>query len=168
MKRILARIALVCAITFPLAVAHGQDKPKEPDAPPAPKTAQPDRQALEKRFETTLAKATFVGRWCSVKDGRLGPEREEKYTILGTRKVGGDVWIISARVQYGNKDVTVPIPVQVHWAGDTAVISLTDAAIPNLGTYTARVLVHANTYAGTWSGGGHGGLLSGVIQHESP
>jgi hypothetical protein len=55
----------------------------------------------------------------------------------------------------------------VLWAGDTAVISLTDLAIPGVGTYTARVLVHGDTYAGTWSGGEHAGLLNGVIQRNA-
>ncbi len=159
-------LAVATAILSVTLVGQAQDAPKDKAAPP-PAAKTPSRAELEKKFELTLSKATFEGRWCSVKDGKLGPEREEKYTIIGARKVGGDVWIITTRVQYGNKDATVPIPVNVLWAGDTAVITLTDLAIPNLGTYTARVLVHGNTYAGTWSGGEHGGLLNGVIKRSA-
>ena len=57
------------------------EKPK--DAPAAkPKLTQ---EELEAKFKTTLTKATFSGRWCALKDGELGPEKEDKYTILGVR-----------------------------------------------------------------------------------
>jgi hypothetical protein len=48
------------------------------------------------------------------------------------------------------------------------VISLTDLAIPNAGTYTARVLVHGDTYAGSWSGGSNAGLMNGIIKRSAP
>jgi hypothetical protein len=147
----------------PLSPVSAQDQAASPAKP-----AADEQTAREKEFEQKLTNATFRGRWCSVKEGRLGPEREEKYSLLGVRKVGGDVWVIQSRIQYGDKDVTVPVPVHVKWAGDTPVISITDLAIPGVGTYTARVLVHGNTYAGTWSGGEHGGLLSGVIERSQP
>ena len=34
--------------------------------------------------------------------------------------------------------------------------------------YSARVLIHEKTYAGTWSGGDHGGLMNGVITKDKP
>lgn len=53
---------------------------------------------------------------------------------------------------------------QVKWAGDTPVITLDDVGMPgDKSAYSARVLVYDKTYAGTWSGGGHAGLLNGVI-----
>lgn len=138
------------------------DKPK--DAPAAkPKLTQ---EELEAKFKATLTKATFSGRWCALKDGELGPEKEDKYTILGVSKLGGAVWVINARIQYGKKDITAPIPVQVKWAGDTAVIIVDDVGVPGSGTYSARVMIYNNTYAGTWSGGDHGGMMSGVITNE--
>jgi hypothetical protein len=54
----------------------------------------------------------------------------------------------------------------VKWAGDTAVIILDQIALPGGGVYSARVMVYGNTYAGTWSGGDHGGLLNGVITQK--
>ena len=138
------------------------NKPK--DAPAAkPKLTQ---EELEAKFKATLTKATFSGRWCALKDGELGPEKEDKYTILGVSKLGGAVWVINARIQYGKKDITAPIPVQVKWAGDTAVIIVDDVGVPGSGTYSARVMIYNNTYAGTWSGGDHGGMMSGVITNE--
>ena len=146
-----------------VANAVGQDQPAEP----APAEKIPDQAALEKMFSDTLEQATFKGRWCLVQEGELGEPKEETYTIQGARKVGGELWLIHARIQYGQRDVTVPVPVRVKWAGDTPVISLTDMAIPGVGTYTARVVVYGDTYAGTWSGGKHGGLMNGVIVRQA-
>lgn len=122
-----------------------------------------DRAELENKFKNTLTKSIFAGRWCMVADGKLGEERSEKYTIQSANKIGNDLWLIYARIEYGNKDLLVPVPVSVKWAGDTPVISITNLGIPGLGTYTARVVVYDNTYAGTWSASDHGGQLHGVI-----
>jgi hypothetical protein len=121
------------------------------------------QEDLEAKFKNTLTQATLSGRWCGIKEGALTPDKEEKYTIVGVTKLGGDNWLINARIQYGNRDIVAPIPAQVKWAGDTAVICVTNLAIPGGGTYTARVLIFGNTYAGSWSGQDHGGLLNGVI-----
>ncbi|MEY2407519.1 MAG: hypothetical protein QOF48_189 [Verrucomicrobiota bacterium] len=123
-------------------------------------------EQLEAKFKSTLNKATLVGRWCSVQNDKLGADKEDKYTILGVNKVGGDVWLINARIQYGGKDITAPIPVKVKWAGDTAVIIVDEVGVSNSGSYSARLLIYKNTYAGSWSGGDHGGLMNGIITHE--
>jgi hypothetical protein len=145
------------------------------DAPASKKTETQKtpltQEELEAKFKATLTKATMSGRWCPIKvldDGRhqLGPDKEDKYTIIGVSKVGGDMWLIHSRIQYGNKDFVAPIPVQVKWAGDTPVIIVDNVGVPGGGSYSARVLVYDKTYAGTWSGGGHGGLLNGVITTE--
>lgn len=129
------------------------------------KTIPPEKQQeLEQKFKELLTGCVFNGRWCLVRDGALGEEREEKYTIQSAMKSGQDVWLIYARVQYGGKDVSVPVPVQVKWAGDTPVITLDKVSLPGLGTYSARVLVFEKTYAGTWSAGDHAGMLHGTIQ----
>lgn len=147
-----------------------QEAPKPASTNPAGAAAQaPARSAqeeLEAKFKAALTRATFSGRWCAVKDGKLGPEKEEKYTIMGVSKVGGDFWLIHARIQYAGKDITAPVPVQVKWAGDTPVIVVDKVPVPGSGTYSARVLVYENTYAGTWTGGDHGGLMNGVIAKE--
>src|SRR5213594_46365 len=72
------------------------------DAEPASKsneTAKPKltQEELEAAFKATLTKATLSGRWCSVlpdgkkSEGRLklGPEKEDKYTIIGVSKLQG-------------------------------------------------------------------------------
>ena len=151
----LPSLLLVLCLLFPwLAPAQ---------SPSAPPSAKPTREELETRFQATLAKATFTGRWSLIEKGQPGLEKEDKYTILGVSKVGGEVWLIHARIQYGGKDITAPIPVKVRWAGDTPVIVVEDVGVPGSGKYSARVLLHQDTYAGTWSGGAVRGLMSGVI-----
>ena len=118
----------------------------------------------EIKFQKTLENCTFVGHWCLVKNGELTPVKDEKYTITSAKKMKDDQWVIFSRMQFGKTDVTIPIPVYLKWAGGTPVITLDKLFIPGVGTYSARVLVHDSTYAGTWSGGDHGGLLNGLIK----
>jgi hypothetical protein len=122
--------------------------------------AAPETAALEKQFQESLNGATLVGHFTSGDNTRL---REEKYTIEKISKVGGETWLFHARIQYGERDVTLPIPLTVKWAGDTPMITMTDLSIPGLGTYTARVFFYRGQYAGTWSAKDHGGHLFGRI-----
>jgi hypothetical protein len=45
------------------------------------------------------------------------------------------------------------------------VITVDETPIPGLGSYTARVMIYRDHYAGFWSGKDHGGHLFGVIEH---
>src|SRR5262245_60241932 len=161
-------LALAAAL-HPMVRAQDAKPADKPDiTQPAPAAAQPQLspEELEAKFNDTLTTATLSGRWCGIKDGKLTPEKDDKYTILSVSKLGGEAWIIQARIQYGTKDIVAPIPVQVKWAGDTPVITLDNIGIPGSAAYSARVLVYNDTYAGTWSGGDHAGLLNGIITHE--
>jgi hypothetical protein len=140
-----------------LAFTHAQDQPTP---------AKPDQTELEKKFKDQLTDCVFDGHWCMVQEGRLSDEKSEKYTITSATKSGQDVWIIYAKMQFRGKEASVPVPVQVKWAGDTPVITLDKVSIPGLGTYSARVLVFEKTYAGTWSAGDHGGMLHGLIKKK--
>jgi len=121
------------------------------------------RAELEKKFQESMNQATLVGKWRLVTGDQLGEERGEKYTLGAVRKVDGDAWVIEARIEYGDKNVAIPVPVKVYWAGDTPVISVTDLWLPGLGKYTARVLVYNDYYAGSWFAPDHGGLMNGKI-----
>jgi hypothetical protein len=121
---------------------------------------------LESKFKELLTDCVFDGHWCMVNDGTLSEEKAEKYTITGATKSGGEVWLIYAKMQYRGKEVSVPVPVQVKWAGDTPVITLDKVTIPGMGTYSARVLLFEKTYAGSWSAGNHGGMLHGLVQKK--
>src|SRR5687767_1756652 len=106
--RIIHTILLGLAISF----ASAQD---------APKRTAPDQAELEKTFKELLTDCVFDGHWCMINDGKLSEEKSEKYTITGATKSGQDVWLIYAKIQYSGKEVNVPVPVQVKWAGDTPV-----------------------------------------------
>jgi hypothetical protein len=160
--------ALAIVLLAASSISRAQDS-KPADSKPPAASAKPKltQEELEAKFKATLTKATMSGRWCGIKDGKLTPEKEDKYTIVSVNKLGGEAWIINARIQYGEKDFTVPVPVQVKWAGDTPVITVDGMAMPGGKTaYSARVLVYDRTYAGTWSGGDHAGLMNGVITND--
>jgi hypothetical protein len=145
------------APTSPATADPSVPPSKNDEAPPAPSTE------LEAKFKATLTNATMSGRWCLIKDGELTPEKPDKYSIVGVNKLFGDRWLIRARIQYGEKDYTAPIPVRVKWAGDTPVITVTDVGLPGGASYSARVVIYDDSYAGVWSGGTVRGLLNGMI-----
>lgn len=127
------------------------------------KPAGPDRAELEKQFSELMSNCTMVGRFTDSNTPDKAP-REERYTLGEVKKVQGDTWLFPARIQYGDHDVTLPIPLEVKWAGDTPVITLTKMPIPGFGVFTARVLIYDGQYTGTWSGANHGGHLFGRIE----
>jgi hypothetical protein len=124
-----------------------------------------DQAALDREFERTMSGAVLVGRFSDT-NRPDAPPKEDRYTIQRVSKVQGDAdrWLFICRMQFGKKDVAVPLTIPVKWAGDTPVISVTDMTIPGLGTYTARVMIYGDEYAGTWRGGDHGGHLWGRIE----
>ena len=81
-------------------------------------------------------------------------------------KIEGHRWIITARIKYGKHDVKLPVPLEVFWAGDTPVITLTNAVVPGMGTFTSRVMIYGDRYAGTWQHDKFGGHMWGKIEHK--
>ncbi|MDB5323282.1 MAG: hypothetical protein JWN40_4913 [Phycisphaerales bacterium] len=130
---------------------------------PKPATTQPAEQLLESAFTTRLTNAVMSGSYTM---GNSAPKKD-KYTIVSVRKLKEDNWLFQARVQFGDKDVTIPMIIPVKWAGDTPVISVTDLGFPGLGSYTARVVIYGDQYAGTWQDNNnkaHAGHLWGKIE----
>jgi hypothetical protein len=125
-------------------------------------SSEAEREAQEKEFAASMTNVVLDGSF-TVNRGGETRVRQEKYTIASVSKVGGDIWVFQARIQYGEHDVTVPVPVKLLWAGDTPVVSLTDATIPGLGTFTARVLFYRDSYAGFWQHGDVSGNQFGRI-----
>ncbi|MCA9077611.1 MAG: hypothetical protein KDA93_21475 [Planctomycetaceae bacterium] len=122
----------------------------------------------EQAFADLLTNAVLVGRFSidGVEDTNLRPER---YQINKVTKVRGNQWTIEAQITYGKVDVAVPVPVEVHWADDTPVISLTGLKIPGLGEgFTTRVLFYEDRYAGSWYHGKVGGHMWGKIENGDP
>ena len=141
--------------------------------PPAAKNADaakaaPTRDELFKRFSEQMAGVKLVGRFTI-----LGKENEklaaEEYRILSVVKMDeADYWLLTARIKYGKNDVTVPMPLQIKWAGETPVITLDKVTIPGLGTFSSRVLFHENMYTGTWMHDKVGGHLFGTVEKLKP
>lgn len=125
------------------------------------KSAVSEQAEFERLFQERMQNVTLVGYSTRTnKEGTFGPER---YKIESVSKISGDTWLFKTRLRYDGKDIPVPIPVPVKWAGDTPVITLTDMSIPGVGTYTARVMLYRDQYAGTWSGQHGGGQMFGKI-----
>lgn len=119
---------------------------------------------LEQRFEQMMSGVTLIGHSASLKDESISGD--EKYVIEKVSKLRGETWLFQVRIQYGSHDIPIPLPVTIKWAGDTPVITITNLTIPGLGTYTARVLLYEDQYAGTWSSKDHGGQLFGKIARQ--
>ena len=130
---------------------------------------QPDTKValnpLEKQFQQSLSGAALVGHFTSGPVSAEEPLTAEEYTISRVVKLPGkdDQWRFFVRIKYGEFDVQLPINLAVKWAGDTPVITLTDLTVPPLGTFSARVLIYRNQYAGTWHHGRRGGQLFGRV-----
>ena len=146
----------VAALIASLANVNAEEPKAKPENPEA-------RQArLFKQFESTLTNAVLTGQFTVV--GKEAPPRTESYTILSVRKMSqGDLWVFTARIKYGKRDVTLPMPIPVKWAGDTPVISLDNLTLPGLGTFSAHVVIDGSKYAGTWAHGKVGGHMFGTI-----
>ncbi len=155
--------AVVLLATTNLMPAAEPTAPK----PAAGATTKPAKtQAeLDTWFAATMSHATLNGSY-NVKHSDK-PPKADKYTLGDVKKTGDD-WIFSATIQFGGRDISVPIQLPVKWAGDTAVITVDNLGIPGLGTYTARVMIFGDEYVGIWgsSDGSHGGQMWGRIEHD--
>ena len=132
-------------------------------------SASPQQNALtpnEQRFQEMLSGVTLTGHFTITGEEDSNTLREEKYTITKVTKLVDDYWLFFAHIQYG--DVTVPLKLEVKWAEDTPIITLTDLELPELGTFTVRVIIYRGQYAGTWSSGKHGGHMFGIVTKNTP
>ena len=173
-----AMVGTMGAVVLMLTVVLAQEGAKTTAGPessvsstPPLKPAIPSRAELEKQFEEELAGSTLSGVWQMTGEGGLTGQADmtapkpDQYTISKVSKVSDDYWVITARIQYAEKDVSIPVPVRVIWAEDTAIITLNDLTMPLLGTYSARVIIHHGFYSGVWYCGGknYGGVMQGRI-----
>lgn len=166
---LLARFAFSLALLLGIAGASSPAAAQQP-APAGQAEAGNDsptwtaeEQARFAKLSKLLTGAKFKGKFTIVgKDDQ--PAAEEEYTILSAEKAAEkNFWLLTARIKYGDKDRTVPIPIPITWADDTPVISLTNFTIPSLGTFDCRVVLHDGKYAGTWRHGEVSGHLFGTI-----
>ncbi|MCG3128562.1 MAG: hypothetical protein CHACPFDD_03451 [Phycisphaerae bacterium] len=156
-----------------LAASPAVPVPLNPAQAATTRPASRDRAALEREFEQALSGATLVGIWQMTSGeglagrAQLSEPRTEKYSISAVRKLDADRWAVTARIQFADKDVDIPVPVRVVWADDVPIITLDEIWLPMLGSYSARVMIHRGFYSGTWFGKDYGGVLCGQIVHEA-
>ena len=120
-------------------------------------------------FSKSMANCVLVGSFTV--DGKENKDalKEERYEIESVTKASDNMWIFLTRVKYGNLDTKLPITVPVEWAGDTPMVTLTNATLPGLGEgFSARVLFYEGRYAGTWQHGPVGGHMFGKIETAKP
>jgi len=129
------------------------------------KKAVTTQDDLDRKFQEMMNGATLVGRSTRMNNDKV--YGEEKYVIESVAKLTGETWLFRTRMQYSGHDIPLPLPVTIKWAGDTPVITLTDLSIPGMGSYTARVILYRDQYAGTWSGKDAGGQIFGKIVRKS-
>ena len=131
--------------------------------------APPDQAALYESWTRKITGTAFIGRFTVV--GAEDEQRklhDERYEILRVEKLPrGDLWLFQARIKYAEHDVTLPVPLEIKWAGSTPVITLDNVTLPGLGTFDARVVLDDDKYAGTWQHDDVGGHLFGRIEKLS-
>ena len=161
-------LLIVFSIVFvaaPRARAQEKADTKPSSAAPAAKSSTDRQTELEAKFSKSLSGATLEGSYTlngpAADTSKL---RKEKYTLGDVKKLAENTWLFPARIQYGGKDVTLPIPLPVEWAGDTPVIVVDNVTLPGFGTVSARVLFFDGHYAGYWKHGDHSGNLFGTYR----
>lgn len=155
-----AELFAICTLCFLTSAAIGQDAPKT-----EPK--KPTKEELIAKLKDTLTGAKLTGNFTIIgKDEK--PPAPEAYWIVSAQKVdGSDLWLLKARIKYANKDITLPVPIEIQWAGDTPVMTMTDMAIPGLGDkFSTRVVIYDGMYSGTWAHGPVKGHLYGTITKD--
>jgi len=127
-----------------------------------------DREKLFREFEKNMSGVKLVGQF-TVQGRDQDKLPKEEYEIRSVTKMPtGDTWLFTARIKYGSHDLTLPLPLDVKWAGNTPVITLDNVTIPVLGTFNCRVVLDGDKYAGTWAHGDVGGHMFGSIEKLEP
>ena len=121
---------------------------------------KPPIEEFEKYLSGTVLTGVF-----SIDGQPLSKLQEERYEIKKARKIDdeGSLWEIVTRIKYGDKDIELPVEINVEWIGKTPVMVLDSVLLPGLGTFSARVVFHDKKYAGTWKHDDVGGHLFGRI-----
>ncbi len=131
---------------------------------PTDEAAKAEQEAA---FSKSMENCTLVGSFTVDGKDDGEPLKAERYEIESVTRANDNLWIFTARVKYGKLDTKLPITVPMEWAGDTPMVTLTNATLPGLGEgFSARVLFYENRYAGTWQHGPVGGHMFGKIERK--
>lgn len=162
-------LAFICSFVAGTNL-EAQDATKSSDSASVSKEKTDDAKvdaetlALHNKLSKYLTGTKWTGQFTM--DGQ-GDAKTDYYEILTAEKNEvGDYWNLVARIKYGNKDQTIPLPpIEIKFAGKTPVITVDKVRFPGFGTFDARVLIRNGKYAGTWAhSGGAGGHMFGVIE----
>ncbi len=159
-------VAAFAILLLSASILFGEEAAKQETVKPQSSAPAVDRATLEREFAEKLTGATLVGSFTIDGQPNNKAPNTERYELESVTKAQGEYWVFTSRIKYGQNDVKIPLTLQVLWAGDTPMISLTDLAIPGLGTFTARVMFHGDRYAGTWQHGDVGGHMFGKIEKK--
>jgi hypothetical protein len=160
-RMILAGCTVLLAAVSVAPFAGTAQEPATQNKEKAPAAAAPPVEEFEKYLTNAVLTGVFTI------DGQpLNKLEEERYEIKSCKKVDGEesLWEIKTRIKYGDKDLTVPVFVNIEWVGRTPMIVLDSITIPGLGTFSARVVFHDRKYAGTWKHDNVGGHLFGRVE----
>jgi hypothetical protein len=120
-------------------------------------------------LEHKLSGAVLVGNFTVT--GRQSEDSprliSERYELSAVKHLKDEDWLFQTRIKYGEHDLKIPLTLPVKWAGDTPIITVDNMPFPGLGTYTARVMIYRDHYAGFWTGADHGGHLFGVVERAT-
>lgn len=131
------------------------------------RAAEQTPEEREQAFSKQMANTVLVGVFTVDGEKPNSAPKQERYEISSVEKTNGKTWLFTARVKYLKFDAILPIPVPLEWAGDTPVVTLTNATLPGLGAgFSCRVIFHDGRYAGTWQHGSFGGHMFGRIEKQ--
>lgn len=171
-QTIVFRRLLIVVLMLPSVTAIHSQEPAATSHPPAaspdtPQGPQVDKALIDK-LERYLTDSKWTGNFTIVgqEDQKLNPET---YEITKAKHAGGDSWLLTARIKYGDKDKIIELPpLDIKWAGESPVITVDRMSIPLMGVFDARVIIRNNKYAGIWSHNQVSGHLFGVIERLKP
>ncbi|HXG89227.1 MAG TPA: hypothetical protein VNJ02_12890 [Vicinamibacterales bacterium] len=120
---------------------------------------------VERAFIDKMRGAAMVGQFTTAgRDDR--DATPDRYDIYSVDKIGDDQWRFNARI--GETGVTLPVVVTMKFVDDTPFILLTNATLPGMGAFTARVFFYGDYYAGTWAHvGSAGGHMYGRVERAA-
>ena len=123
-----------------------------------------DRAALYRKFAENLTGAALVGTYTTTtSQSDNGKHKPDRYQISKVTKLNGGYWRFHAK--FGEISMP-PLRLKVLWAGDTPVITMDKFTIPQLGTFSFRVLIDGDLYVGTWQHDEKGGHMLGRIERS--
>ncbi|NKB89534.1 MAG: hypothetical protein GKS06_15060 [Acidobacteria bacterium] len=120
----------------------------------------------ENAFTQRMRDVALVGTF--MRSDNSSPPTPERYVVESVEKVGPDLWRFNAVLNCCGFQGSLPVTVPMQFTDGIPTIVMDETHIPALGTFSARLLFQADSYAGTWRHGPREGSMSGRIVHNEP